>query len=262
MTEITDIDKAVAALADAPDDAARNLAVHARFAECEIFLVLETEAEGETVKPLIMETSTGRLVLGFDRDIRMTAFMGGATAYIALAGRKLAQLLKGQELGIALNLGTSYETVITPDAVNWITQTLDSTAKQVEARITEITPPGLLPHGLLEALDRRISALSGVADAALLGGAKYENNMHGHILGIVNAGAEAQEGIAYSIGEALRLSGLEAGSLDVLFLSEADQITQALSRNGLRFDIASVSSEAPPQRKAPGTDPDTPPRLR
>ena len=90
MTEQTDIDRAIAALSAAPEDEALNLALHARIAEAELFVVLEEEPQGETVRPTILETSTGKLALAFDREERMVAFMGDATAYVALAGRRVA----------------------------------------------------------------------------------------------------------------------------------------------------------------------------
>ena len=262
MTEQTDIDRAIAALSAAPEDEALNLALHARIAEAELFVVLEEEPQGETVRPTILETSTGKLALAFDREERMVAFMGDATAYVALAGRSVAQMFSGGEVGMALNLGTDHETALGPEAMAWIAEAVQDTTREVVARITEITRPGTLPEALLTALDRRLGALSGVADTALLGGAVYDTGVRGHVLAVVGAPEGAQPGIAASIGEALRLSGLEAASLDVLFLPADHQITQALGRNGLRFDIPEPEVAEWSAPKAPGSDPDAPPRLR
>lgn len=261
MTTLTDIDAAVAALSHEPDSEALNLALHARVAEAELFIVLDEEPQGESIRPTVLETSSGKLALAFDREERMVAFMGDATAYVALAGRAVAQMFASGEVGLALNLGTGHETALGPEAMAWIAETVQDTTAEIAARITEITRPGTLPEELLTALDRRLGALSGVAEAALLGGAVYDTGVRGHVLAVVGAPESAQPGIAASIGEALRLSGLEAASLDVLFLPADHQITQALARNGLRFDLPEPEAAEWSAPKTPGSDPDTPPRL-
>jgi hypothetical protein len=64
-------------------------------------------------------------------------------------------------------------------------------------------------------------------------------------------------------GEALTFSGIEAGEMDVVFLSSTDPVLPSLARVALQFDLPSpdpLALAAAPS--APGTDPMRPPRLR
>lgn len=262
MTDTTDIDRALAARDAAPEDTALNLTFHERVAEAEIYLVLEEEPEGETARARILDTSTGPLALAFDREERMAAFMGEITPYVALSGRQVAAMLAGSGTGLALNLGTEAETVLPADALAWMADTLANTAASAQGQIVEVTRPGTLPEALLAALDRKLALLAGAADTALLGGVVYADGTRSHALAVIGAVPEAEPGIAAALGEALRLSGLEAGALDVVFLAADHAVTAALARHGLRFDLPEIETPEPQAPSALGTDPDKPPRLR
>jgi hypothetical protein len=80
------------------------------------------------------------------------------------------------------------------------------------------------------------------------------------MLAFVDPAPGAEGALAQLVGDALSFSGLEAASLDVAFFRATDPICARLARVGLRFDLPEVV--APPERAAPGSDPDKPPRLR
>ena len=54
--------------------------------------------------------------------------------------------------------------------------------------------------------------------------------------------------------------GVEAGQLDVTFVSADDGRAAELARVGLRFDLPQPAK--PVEMKAPGLDPNAPPRLK
>ena len=159
MTELTEIDRAHGAMvANESDDIAR-LRFYERLAESELFMLLEGEAEGDQISPAMFEAEGQEFVLIFDREERMVDFYGKAIApYAALSGRGMAQMLTGQRIGMALNMGVAPSAMLVPsEAVDWLAQTLGNDPEEVDGQITEVTAPKGLPEVLLEALDRMLA---------------------------------------------------------------------------------------------------------
>lgn len=82
------------------------------------------------------------------------------------------------------------------------------------------------------------------------------------MLGITGAKDGAEAPLARAVNEALVFSGIEAGALDVVFLSETDPFTARIARVGLRFDLPEPQEPQRAAPTAPGSDPSKPPRLR
>ncbi|GAA4220407.1 hypothetical protein GGQ68_000533 [Sagittula marina] len=263
MTETTQLDQALAAMEAAPDDDAIRLRFYDRLASSELYLMLEKEPEGDNISPEVFDIADARFLLAFDREHRLSDFATRAVPYVALSGRALAGMLAGQGIGIALNAGTASETLLPPEAMHWLADTLGQAPQTDEARIERLHAPKGLPEVLLTTLDAKLATAAGLADTAWLSGATYEGGAKGHILGIIGAPEGAEPALAGAVQEALVFSGLEAGAIDVTFLSQHDPLAAELARTGLRFDLPK-----PPERKvetvrpAPGSDPDKPPILR
>ncbi|WP_224816032.1 SseB family protein [Hasllibacter sp. MH4015] len=256
----TPLDQAHAAMEAAPDDTQARLAWFDRLAATEMFLLLEDEAGADSVKPKVFAVDGADLVLAFDREERLSAFAGDVAPFVALSGRALAGMLTEAGLGMAVNLGTSAETVLEVEAVAWLAGTLSHRPETVEDRPDEILAPNGLPDTLLTTLDARLAAAEGRARLAYLVATKTDAGRRGHLLAFVDHLPGAEGGLAQLVGEALSFSGLEAASLDVGFFKSADPICARLAKVGLRFDLPELV--APPERSAPGSDPDRPPRLR
>ncbi len=82
------------------------------------------------------------------------------------------------------------------------------------------------------------------------------------MLAFLDAIEEAQPALAAAVSEALTFSGIEAGALDVSFIRAEDPIVLTLSKWGLRFDLPEPARSEAAAPKAPGMDPDSPPKLR
>ncbi|MGR3434968.1 MAG: SseB family protein [Shimia sp.] len=260
MTPETPLDHAHAAQ-DGGD--ATRLRYMERVADAELFLLLAAEADGERVEPEVFEVEGDRFVLAFDREDRLATFAGRAVPYTALPGRALAAMLAGQALGVALNPDVAPSAdLLGPEAIDWLHETLgEGTAEEIETRIAEIHPPAGLPEGLLTGLDAKLAAMPGAARLAYLAAATYgDGGGTGHVLAFVDAAPGAEPDLTRAVSEVLAFSGLEAAALDVAFLRAAAPLAARLARVGLRFDLPQRAEPAPP--KAPGTDPDRPPRLR
>lgn len=260
MTE-TDIDQAHAAMSTAPQDDAARLRFFERVADTELFLLLGGDPEGDQITPEIFEIAEGRFALVFDREERLAGFVGRAAPYAAVPGRALVQMLVGQGVGLALNLEVAPSAMLIPaEAVDWLASTLGHAPEQAEARLTEISAPKGLPQEVMTSLDRKLAMAAGLAKWAGLAAATYDDGGRGHVLVFVDAVPGREEALAHAAGEALRFSGIEAGIIDVLFVSPSDPLVEKLSRVGLRFDLPQPAPPAMPA--APGSDPDKPPKLR
>ncbi|MEM9250650.1 MAG: SseB family protein, partial [Pseudomonadota bacterium] len=254
----TALDAAYRAMAETPEDDSARLAFYARLAEGELFLMLAAEPVGDTVEPRIFPLEDGPYVLVYDLEERLAAFAGGPTPYAALPGRRVAELLKGQGIGLGLNLGGApSEMLLPPEAVEWLAETLADGPAVAEARPRELAAPATLPEPLLTALDGKLARMGGLAQVAYLAAVTYEDGTRSHLLAFIGPAEGAEETLSRVVGEALTFSGLEAGTLDILFLPAAHVLSARLARVALRFDLPTPAMpEAPPP---PGSDPDTPP---
>jgi hypothetical protein len=260
MGEMTALDAAHAAMEAAPEDEAARLRFYERLATSELCLLLNAEAEGDRIDPVVIAPEGRDCVLVFDSEARLAAFAGGPAPYAALSGRVLAAMLAGQGMGLGLNLGVAPSAILLPaEAVAWLAEVLAGRPEEVAARPVEISVPGGLPEAVLQALDARLAGMAGMARAAWLVGVRYEGGGRGHLLGFVGAVPGAEGALARAVSEVLAFSGLEAAALDVGFFAASDPVLARMAVCGLRFDLPEM---AVPARKPPGSDPEQPPRLR
>lgn len=258
----TDLDALIGALLGAPEDMSARLKFYARLADSEVFLLLDEEVESDRVVPQVFDLSDGRFVLVFDTADRLAGFARRSQAYLSLTGRALADMLAGQDLGIALNADGALPFFMPPDAVSWLRETTGDTPAIVPARIVAVLPMRDMPDALLDSLDTKMTAAAGLAQTAYLAAVRYDTGAEGHLLGFVEAVAGAQPALARAANEALRFSGLAAGALDVGFFAQADAIVDKLARLGLRIDLPQSDAASHNALSAPGLDPSRPPRLR
>lgn len=257
---VTFLDAAHAAVSADPENEALRLRFFERLADGEMVLLLEREATGDRLEPKVFELEDGPVVLVFDREERLASFTGGIAPYAALPGRVIAGLLKGQGIGLGVNLGVAPSSMLLPpEAMDWLAETLDEAPEEVEAAPEEFLPPSV-PEAVVAALDAKLARAGGLAAAALLAGVIYRDGRRGHMLALLDAADGAEGPLARAMGEALVFSGVEAGELDVVFLAGASPAAEAMVRVGLRFDLP--GPERPSEPAPPGLDPSRPPRLR
>lgn len=257
---VTLLDAAHAAVSADPDNEALRLRFFERLADGEMVLLLEREAVGATLAPRVFELEDGPVVLAFDREERLASFTGGIAPYAALPGRVIAGLLKGQGIGLGVNLGVAPSSMLLPpEAMDWLAQTLAESPEEAEAQPREFLPPAV-PEPVIAALDGKLARAGGLATGALLAGVVYQDGRRGHLLALLDAAEGAEGALSRAMQEALVFSGIEAGELDVVFLPAASPVAQAMARQALRFDLP--VAEAPQTPAAPGMDPARPPKLR
>jgi hypothetical protein len=256
------LDMAHAAVSADPDNEQLRLRFYERLADGELVILLEREAQGETLDPKVFDLEGGPVVLVFDREERLAAFSGGIAPYAVLPGRVIAGLLKGQGIGLGVNLGVApSEMLLPPEAMDWLAEALDESPEEVEATPQEFHAPKGLPDALITGLDAKLARAGGLASGALLAAVTYVGGRRGHMLAFLDAAEGAQAALARAASEALVFSGIEAGEMDVAFLNSADPAAQSMARVALRFDLPEPVRAEPNAPAAPGMDPNRPPRL-
>ena len=263
MTDVvTLLDAAHAAVSADPENETLRLRFFERLADGELVLLLEREAVGESVEPRVFELEEGPVVLVFDREERLASFTGGIAPYAALPGRVIAGLLKGQGIGMGVNLGVAPSSMLLPaEAMDWLAETLDEGPEEVEALAEAFVAP-TVPPAVIAALDGKLARAGGLASAAVLAGVAYAGGRRGHLLALLDAAEGAEGALAQAMNEALVFSGIEAGELDVVFLASGSPAADAMAKVGLRFDLPAPEVGQNLTPVAPGMDPSRPPKLR
>lgn len=257
--EMTDLDRAHAAMEAAPADDAARLRFFAALGDAELFLVLARESDGEALSPEIFETEGHRFALIFDRAGRLADFAGEAP-FASLSGRVLCEMLDGQGIGLALNLEAPSAMLLPPDAIGWLRGALAKAPEEAEGALRALYPPKSLPEPVLLSLDRKLATATGRARHAWLVDAETGAGARGPLLVFIDPAPGAEGALAAAVNEALTFSGIEAGQLDVAFARSSDPLAARLARHGLRFDLPQPKEA--PARAAPGSDPAKPPKLR
>lgn len=262
MTEpVTLLDAAHAAVSADPENEAKRLRFFERLADGEMVLLLEREAEGEKVEPRVFDLEDGPFVLAFDREERLASFAGGIAPYAALPGRVIAGMLKGQGIGLGVNLGVAPSSMLLPpEAMDWLAETLEGGPEEAEGMPEEFMSP-TVPEAVILALDAKLAKAAGLAVGAVLAGVRYAGGRRGHLLAFLGAAPGAEGALAGAVREALVFSGIEAGELDVVFLGVDEAAALTIGRVGLRFDLT-LTERGSRGPGAPGVDPTRPPRLR
>ncbi len=257
---VTLLDAAHAAVSADPENELLRLRFYERLADGEMILLLEREAVGEAVEPRVFEIEGGPVVLVFDQEERLAAFTGGIAPYAALPGRVIAGMLKGQGIGLGVNLGVAPSSMLLPaEAMDWLAMALEGGPEAAEAVPERFVAPKV-PEVLVTGLDAKLAKAGGLAAAAVLAGVVYRGGRRGHMLAFLDAVPGAEAALAGAVREALVFSGLEVGELDVAFLASGEAAAAAMGRVGLRFDLP--APEMPEGPGAPGMDPARPPKLR
>lgn len=258
---MTPIDKAHSEMDASPNDDAARLRFYERLVDAEMFMLLEQESDGQNIKPDLFEVDDQTFALVFDREERLAEFAEKIVPFAALSGRTIVSMLQGQNIGLGINLAVApSSTLLPPSAITWMAETTATGPTEAEAKPEEVFAPAGLPEQVITALDAKLATMSGLADIAYLAQISYDTGTRASVIAFVNARPDAESAIARAISETLIFSGIEAGSLDVLFLSASDAICAKLAKLGLRFDLPKL--EEPSAPSAPGMDPNSPPKLR
>jgi SseB protein N-terminal domain len=246
---------------DDSDDAAR-LSFYSQLADAELFVLLDGEAGDDQVTPRLFDLEEGPVVLAFDQEERLAAFVGGPAPYAALPGRVIAGQLAGQGVGLGLNIGAPSSIILPPEVMDWLTATLGAKPVQIAATPQGFSHPWAVPAEVTQRLMEKLSATPGLAEAVLLAEVIYEGGRRGHILAILGAREGAEAALSGAASEALVFSGLDLAEMDVVFLAADDPRCKAMAEVALRLDLPKPVAPATGSQVIPGMNPEKPPILR
>jgi len=261
------LETAMAQMQAAPDDTALRLRFHSELLDTELFLLLADEAGGPTLRPKVFDLSDGQAVLVFESEAQLAGFAGRVVPYAALPGRVLVSVLEGagQGLSLLVNPDSPHAELLPPEAIDWLAATLKASGPTEAEAVPERFGPVDLPAGvlalLLPALERRLHHLPGLS-AAILASVVWRGGGRGYVLALGGVAPAMRTPLARAVAEALELSGLETGALDIVFPDARSM--DAIAAVGLA--LAPEPHAPPPAEQvpgaAPGMDPSRPPRLR
>ena len=259
---MTLLDDAHAAMMQNEDDDAARLRFYSQLADAELFLLLDSDAVADQIKPRVFDLDEGQVVLAFDLEERLAEFVGGPAPYAALPGRVIAAQLAGQGIGMGLNIGFASSIMLPDDVMDWLTATLGTKPTKVAATPLGFSHPWGVPAEVTELLMEKLGANPGLAEAVLLAEVMYDGGRRGHILAVLGASTGAEAALSGAVSEALVFSGLDMAEMDVVFLAANDPRTKAIADVALRLDFPKPVSSAPNAQRVPGMNPEKPPILR
>ena len=259
---MTPLDDAHAAMMQDDNDDAARLKFYSKLADTELFVLLDGDATADQVTPRLFDLDEGPVVLAFDLEERLAAFVGGPAPYAALPGRVIAAQLAGQGVGLGLNIGDASSIILPPEVMDWLTATLGAKPVQIAATPQGFSHPWAVPAEVSQRLMEKLSASPGLADAVLLAEVVYEGGRRGHILAILGASPGSEAALSGAASEALVFSGIDLAEMDVVFLAEADPRAKVMAEVALRLDLPKPVVPMPPVAAIPGINPEKPPILR
>ncbi len=237
-----------------------RLRFYERLADAQLFLLLAAGAEGDRIEPQTYPVDGETYALVFDLIDRLAEFAGASVPYAALSGRATVELMKGQGVGLALNLGTAPSAILLPaTAVDWLAGILRAGTEETAARPIELRTLASIAPEMLEGLHLKLALVASLAQGAYLADVRYDDGHTGVLLGFLDVLPGSEHALQQAVSEALIFSGAETGEIDIVFLASKSPIAERLARVGLRVEMPDPDR---PERLAPGTDPSRPPRLR
>lgn len=263
MSDNTPLDLAHSAMQSNPEEDAARLKFYQTLADTEMFILLTKEPDGDHLDPEVFDVADARFVLVFDTEERLSTFTGRPSPYAALSGRYIAVLLSGSGIGLAVNPDVATSSILIPaEGVEWLVEVLADLPTAANDNFQTVSAPTAVPNVLVDTIERKLETAAGFALAAYIAQVTYSNGSLGHAIAFLDAAEQAHAPLAKAINEAVVFSGLEAALLDVVFLRAESSAGRAFARFGQAITLPVVQTAETYQPKAPGMDPNSPPKLR
>ena len=264
MTE-TPLDHAHGAMQAAPEDEAARRGFYQALADSELFLLLVREAGDERIEPEVFTFDAGSYVLVFDREERLAEFTGRAAPYAALSGRALVAMLKGQGIGLGLNPEVAPSSTLLPaEAVDWLAEMLEPAPEESQGAVAKAFFAPDLAETVVLALEARLGRMAGVARAACLVKARFDDGQTRHLLAVFDAIPQAEAALAKAMGEMQAFAGVAEQGFDIAFFSGSGAMAEKARAVGHWIELPEpeVVETVQVPGAAPGMDPDRPPILK
>jgi type III secretion system (T3SS) SseB-like protein len=266
MQDLTPLDQAHQTMTRNEDDEAARLQFYQRLAECELFMLLETEPQNDVVNPRVFPVEGNAFVLVFDSEVRLADFAQTTAPFAAMSGRKIVEMLGmdgPSRFGLGVNLSVAPSSILIPaSGIDWLAAMLEQDLVESPQKVREFLAPHDLKPEFIAEIDRKLATATGLATRAYLLGLRFENGSIGNMLAFVGAIPEAEGALQQAIGEVVRFADL-AAHFDVGFFAGDAREIAVFERVGLGFELpAMIAPREIEPGSGPGMNPDMPPKLR
>lgn len=233
------------------DEAARSAVLHL-LADTALFAAMEKEAMLDQARLMRLDTGNGQIAVACDTDDRLATFFGRPVDYASMPGRVLAGLLAREGVGLLVNPGSPSEMLLEPQLLAWLVDALAGEPDTAKGRATLSAPDPQVVQDFMPALGKRLADMAGIATAATLARAIWQDGREGHLVLVEGADPHFEPAIAKALAELAAFLPPLPGGLDVSFA--ALPIPQGAPR---------IVIEAAPQAETPSVPKKTgPPILR
>ena len=180
-------------------------------------MLLEERLE-DTLSPKIQDIDGKPFFLAFDTEARLANFCPCVAQYVAINGRVLAEVLSGQEVGLALNLNVAGSEILLPFfAMNWLSEVIAKSPEVYHALPKVFFTIDQKAEGILVALSQKLAPSSLLAKDFLLTGVEYDDKSRGILLAIIEAAESTQKVFVKAAHEAILFSVLNKSTSTFLF---------------------------------------------
>lgn len=198
------------------DDATRALILR-QLADTMLYVALTEEAAADHLHLRKLDTPAGALALACDSEDRLADFFGSVVDYAGMPGRMLAAHLAAEEVGLLVNPGAPSEMLLDAGLLGWLVDALDQ-RPDTGTGAARLSPPAPeVIATLLTPLGNRLADMAGLAEAAYLVQAEWDDGRKSHLLLIEGALPEAEPAIAKAMAELVAFLPPLPGGLDVSF---------------------------------------------
>lgn len=253
---------ALTAAEGGPAEERARLAYYQALAAAELILLLTAEPDGDDLSPKLFDLDDGPALLAFAEEEGLAELSDEPLPYAALPGRVILSLIAGKGLALGIDLTDNARAyLMPPDAVDWLAWRL--TAEMAEGGVGSFSalPPGSADQA--SRLGTALAAAAPMAARAWLVTATAPDGRRTPALVFEDPAPGTEAALTRAGAEALALSGLVEGAASVLCLPAAAVAEAGIAGVGLPIDLPRVAPPtAAPERPAPGSDPDRPPKLR
>jgi SseB protein C-terminal domain/SseB protein N-terminal domain len=189
--------------------------------------------EGETIRPIIIESEGKKYVMLFDTKERLSSWAKREVGIVGIRGHVVVEIMSA-DIQWALNVGTDHVKIFVPDEIKWLKENVAKAAEEKLAKGTTVRvgAPANIPAGLVESLIKTLLGNPEVIEAYLAQVHYVKEGEKPHLALVLRIDATP-----VSILEAIRK---ELATASQYFLNQGEFIDIFVNDRDLQSEVAKV----------------------